>query len=212
MSVESVMPCNHLILRHPLLRLPSVFPSIRVFSIESALHVRWPKYWSFNFNTSPSSEYSGLISFKIDWFDFFLSFHQFWMASTHAMNFLVTSLLCRAIVVDWNYMHVPVCLGHSKHWLNSSFFCCSVQGLRMYYSSFIRLFIHSFTLYSFKQQLVDYLSTMGQSLARPWRYKIWNTVSFLSHKPYVKIDSDCSSVWHLHVGIYQGLENASQKR
>ena len=63
------MPSNHLILCHPLLRLPSIFPSIRVFSNESALHVRWPKYWSFSFKISPSSEYPGLISFRMDWLD-----------------------------------------------------------------------------------------------------------------------------------------------
>ena len=67
MSIESVMPSNHLILCGPVLLPPSIFPSIRVFSIESALHIRWPKYW--NFRISPSNEYSGLISFKIDWFD-----------------------------------------------------------------------------------------------------------------------------------------------
>ena len=63
------MPSNHLILCCPLLLLPSVFPSIRVFSSESVLHIRWPKYWSFSFSISPSNEYSGLISFRIDWFD-----------------------------------------------------------------------------------------------------------------------------------------------
>ena len=68
MPIESVMPSNHLILCHPLL-LPSTFPSIRVFSNESALLIRWPKYWSFSFNISPSNEYPGLISFRIDWFD-----------------------------------------------------------------------------------------------------------------------------------------------
>ena len=67
MSVESVMPSNHLILCLPLLLLPSVFPSIRVFSKESALRIRWPKYWSFSFNISPSNEYSGLISCRMDW-------------------------------------------------------------------------------------------------------------------------------------------------
>ena len=65
-SIESMVPSNHLILCRPFLLLPSVFPSIRVFSSESALHIRWPKYWSFNFSISPSSEYSGLISFRID--------------------------------------------------------------------------------------------------------------------------------------------------
>ena len=69
MSIKSVMPSNHVILCHPLLLLPSIFPSIRVFSNESALHSRWPKYWSFNFNISPSNEHSGLISFKMDWLD-----------------------------------------------------------------------------------------------------------------------------------------------
>ena len=66
-----VMPSNHLILCHPLLLLPSIFPSIRVFFHESALHIRWPKYWSFSFNISPSNEYSGLITFGIDWLDLF---------------------------------------------------------------------------------------------------------------------------------------------
>ena len=69
MSIESVMPSNHLILCHPLLLPPSIFPSIRVFSSESALPIRWPKYWSFSFNISPSNEYSGLISFRMDWLD-----------------------------------------------------------------------------------------------------------------------------------------------
>ena len=67
MSIESVMPSKHLILCHSLLFLPSIFPSIRVFSNESALHIRWPKNWSFSFNISPSNEYSGLISFSKDW-------------------------------------------------------------------------------------------------------------------------------------------------
>ena len=70
MSIELVMPSNHLILCHPLLLLPSIFPSIRVFSNESALCIRWPKYWSFDLSISPSNEYSQLISFRMDWFDF----------------------------------------------------------------------------------------------------------------------------------------------
>ena len=69
MSIASVTPSNHLILCHPLLLPPSIFPSIRVFSNESALHIRWPKYWSFSFSISPSNEYSGLISFRMDWLD-----------------------------------------------------------------------------------------------------------------------------------------------
>ena len=70
MSIESVMPSNHLVLCCPLLLLPSIFPSIRVFSNESVLCIRWPKYWSFRFSISPSNEYSGLISFRMDWLDF----------------------------------------------------------------------------------------------------------------------------------------------
>ena len=95
MSIELVMPSNHLIFCHPLLLLPSIFPSIKVFSNELALHIRWPKYWSFSI--SPSNEYSALISFTIDWFDLLtvqgtlksLLQHQ----SSKASVFLVLSLL-----------------------------------------------------------------------------------------------------------------------
>ena len=69
MSIESVMPSNHLVLCHPLLLLPSIFPSIRVFSNDSAVCMRWPKYWSFSFSISPSNEHLGLISFRMDWVD-----------------------------------------------------------------------------------------------------------------------------------------------
>ena len=69
LCIESVMPSNHLILCHPLLLLPLIFPSIRVFSNESALHIRWPNYWTFSFSISPSNEYSGFISFRMEWFD-----------------------------------------------------------------------------------------------------------------------------------------------
>ena len=69
MSIASVMPSNHLILCHPLVLLPSIFPSIRVLSNESVLHIMWPKYWGFSFSISPSNEYSGLISFRMDWLD-----------------------------------------------------------------------------------------------------------------------------------------------
>ena len=99
MSIESVMPSNHLILCHPLLLPPSVFPSIRVFSNESVLRIRWPKYWSFSFNISPSNEYSGLISFRMDWLDLLavqgtlkslLQYHS-WKASIlqHSAFFIV---------------------------------------------------------------------------------------------------------------------------
>ena len=103
MSSESVMPSNHLIFCHPLLLLPSVFPSIRVFSHESALHTRWPKYWSFSFSISPSNEYSGLISFRMDWLDLLavqgtlknLLQHQILKASVlWCSAFLIENLFC----------------------------------------------------------------------------------------------------------------------
>ena len=83
MSIESMMPSNHLILYHPLLLLPSMFPSIRVFSNESALHIRWTNYWSFSFNISPFNEHPGLISFRMDWLGLLavqktLHFINFW--------------------------------------------------------------------------------------------------------------------------------------
>ena len=78
MSIELVMPSNHLILCHPLLVPPSIFPSIRVFSNESALRIRWPKYQSFSFNFSPFNEHSGLISFRMDWLDLRLQVNKIW--------------------------------------------------------------------------------------------------------------------------------------
>ena len=97
MSTEVVMPSNHLILCHPLLLLPSIFPSIRDFSSESVLCIRWPKYWSFSFSISPSNEYSGLISFRIDWFDLL------------AIQGTLKSLL---------QYHSSTCLGNWKFYLN----------------------------------------------------------------------------------------------
>ena len=98
MPIESVMPSNHLIFCHPLLLLPSIFPSIRVFSNESALHTRWPKSWSFSFSISPSNEYSGLISFKMDGLDLLavqgtLMTPQFKSISSLLLSFLYSPIL-----------------------------------------------------------------------------------------------------------------------
>ena len=96
MSIELVIPSNHLILCHPLLLLPSIFPSIRVFSNESVLHMRWPKYWSFSFNISPSSGYSGLISFRMDWLDLLKSkghSRVFFNTTVQSINSLALSFL-----------------------------------------------------------------------------------------------------------------------
>ena len=96
-SIKSVMPSNHLILRHPLLLLPSIFPSIKVFSNESVLHIRWPKYWSFRFSISPSGEYSVLISFRIYWLDLLafqatLQYHSLKASIPHCSTFFTVQL------------------------------------------------------------------------------------------------------------------------
>ena len=105
MSIESVMPSNHLILCHPLL-LPSVFPSIRVFSNESVLPNRWPKYWSFSFSISPSNEYSGLISFTIDWFDL-LADQRISKSLLQHRNSKASILWCSAFfVVQLSYLYM----------------------------------------------------------------------------------------------------------
>ena len=102
MSIESVMPFNHLTLCHPLLLLPSIFPSVRVFSIESALRIRWPKYWSCSFNISPSNEHPGLMSFRMDWLDLLavqgtlkslLQHHSSKSINSSALSFLYSSIL-----------------------------------------------------------------------------------------------------------------------
>ena len=101
-SIDLVMPSNHLILCHPLLFLPSIFPNIRIFSNDSALRIRWPKYWSFSFNLSPSSEHSGLISFWTDWLDLLavqgtlkslLQQPQFKSINSSALSFLYSPTL-----------------------------------------------------------------------------------------------------------------------
>ena len=108
MSIESVMPSSYLILCRPLLLLPSIPPSIRVFSKESALCIRWPKYWSFSFSISPSNEHPGLISFKMDWLDLFAV--QGTLKSLlhhHSLNFSVLS-----------FLHSPTLTSIHDHWKN----------------------------------------------------------------------------------------------
>ena len=105
MSIESVMPSNHFILCHPLLLLPSIFPSIRVFSNESAPHIRWPKYWSFSFNISPSSEYPGLISLQSKGLSRVFSTPQFKSINSSVLSFLYSSLLI-SINDYWKKYHM----------------------------------------------------------------------------------------------------------
>ena len=102
------MPSNHLILCHPLLLLPSIFPSIRVFSHESALCIRWPKYWSFSFSISPSSEYSGLISFRMDWLDL-LAVQGALKSLLHHQSSKASILWCSAfLIVQLSYPYMTI--------------------------------------------------------------------------------------------------------
>ena len=113
MSIESVMPSNHFILCHPLLLPPSIFPSIRVFSNESVLHTRWPNNWSFSFNISPSNEYSGLISFKMDWLDLRAvqgTFESSTIPQFKSINSSVLMFLCS-----------PTLISIHDYWKNHSF-------------------------------------------------------------------------------------------
>ena len=111
MSIDSVMPSNHLILCRPLLLLPSIFPSIRVFSNESALLIRWPKYWSFSFNISPSNEHPGLISFRMDWLDL-LAVQGTHKSPTPQLKSINSSVL--------SFLHSPTLTFIHDHWKNHS--------------------------------------------------------------------------------------------
>ena len=113
MSIELVMPSNHLILCHPLL-LPSIFPSIRVFSSESVLLIRWPKYWSFSFSISPSDEYSGLISFRNDWFDLLAVQRTIKsLLQHHSSKGINSSML--------SFLYGPILKSIHDYWKNHSF-------------------------------------------------------------------------------------------
>ena len=114
MSIESVMPSNHLILCHLLLVLPSIFPSIRVFSNKSALHIRWPKYWGFSFSISPSNEYSGLISFRMDWLDL--------LAVQETLNSLLQHHSSKASIASvLSFLYSPTLTSIHDYWKNHSF-------------------------------------------------------------------------------------------
>ena len=123
-STESVMPSNHLILCHPLLLLPSIFPSIRVFSDESALCIRWPKYWSFGFSISSSNEYSGLISFRIDWFDI--------LAVQGALKSLLQHHSVKALIFQCSAF-----TSVHDYWKNHSWFFYLTLSLRINYQIII---------------------------------------------------------------------------
>ena len=128
MSIRSVMPSNHLTLCHLLLLLPSFLPSIRVFSNESVFHIRWPKYWSFNFSISPSNEYSGLISFRIDWFDLFENPRDSPESSpTPQFKSINSSVL--------SFLYCPTLTSIHDPWKNPAFNLSQPQGLFEWVSS-----------------------------------------------------------------------------
>ena len=112
MSIESVMPSSHLILCRPLLLLPRIPPSIRVFSNESTLRIRWPKYWSFSFNISPSNEHPGLISFRLDWLDSLQSKGLLRVFSTPQFKNIKSSAL--------SFLHSPTLTSIHDYWKNHS--------------------------------------------------------------------------------------------
>ena len=120
MSIELVMPSNCLIVCHPLLLLPSIFPSIRVFSNELALHIRWPKYWSLSFSISPSNEYSGLISFRIDWLDL--------LAVQGSLKNLLQHNSKALIFRHSAFFMVQLSHPYIDHWKTHLFFSCSVTS------------------------------------------------------------------------------------
>ena len=112
MSIKPVMPSNHLILYHPLLLLPSIFPSMRVFSNESVLHIRWPKYWSFSFSIIPSNEYSELISFRMDWLDLLAVQGTLKSSPTPWFKRINSSVL--------SFLHSPTLTSIHDYWKNHS--------------------------------------------------------------------------------------------
>ena len=112
MSIEVVMPSNYLMLCHPLLLLPSVFPSIRVFSHESTLRIRWPKYWSFSFHISPSNEHPGLISFRMDWLDL--------LAVQGTLKSLLQHHSSKASSSVLSFLYSPTLTSIHDHWKNHS--------------------------------------------------------------------------------------------
>jgi len=128
MCIELVMPSNCLVLCHPLLLLPSIFPGIRIFSIKSALHIRWPKFWSFTYSISPSNEYSGLISFRIDWFDLLAVLRD---SQESSLTHILTTYFCKDTWVSpFNFFISEIMLiGIMSPWSHSSLLCWNNYSL-----------------------------------------------------------------------------------
>ena len=160
MSIESVMPSNHLILCCPLLLLPSIFSSISVFSNESVLHIRWPKYWSFNFSISPSNEYSGLISFRTDWFDL--------LAVQGTLKSLLTTTQFKSIKSSpLSFHYGPTLTSIHDDWKNHSFdkitFVSKVMSLLL---NMLSRLVITFLLRS-KCRLISWLQSPSAVILEP---------------------------------------------
>ena len=139
MSIESVMPSDCLILCYPLLLLPSIFPSVRVFSKEQALHIRWTKSWSFSFNNSPSNEYLGLISFRIDWFDF-LAVQGTLKSLLQHHNLTASILQCSAFFID-QFSHQYMSTGKTIYLSIQTIVCKGMSLLFNILSRFVIAFL-----------------------------------------------------------------------
>ena len=162
MSIESVMPSNHLILCHPLLLLPLIFLSIRVFSKESALRIRRPKYWSFSFSISPSNVYSGLISFRIDWFD---------LAIQGTLKRLLQHHSSKALILRCNLLYGPTFISVHGYWENHRFDCTDLCSKVM----FLLLYILSRFVIAFlsrnKRLFISWLQSPSTVILEPKKIK-----------------------------------------
>ena len=172
MSIESVMPSNHLILCRPFLLLPSIFPSIRVFSSELALHIRWPKYWSANFSISPSNEYSELISFRMDWLD--LLAVQVTRKSLHQHHSSKTSILQHSAFFIVQLSHPYLTTGKTIAFTRHTFVCKIMSLVFKILSRFIIAFLPRR-----KRVLILWLQSPSAVILEPSKIKSF-TVSTVS--------------------------------
>ena len=195
MSIELVMPSNHLILCHPLLLLPSIFPSIRVFSNESALHIWWPKYWSFSFNISPSNEHPGLISFSMDWWD--LLAVQGTLKSLLQHHSSKASILQRSafftVQLSHSYMTTGKTIALTRRTLVGKVMSLLFNMLYMLVTTFLS---------RGKCLLISWLQSTSAVLLEPRKIKS-ATVS-THHKPYLP---NLNSYYHLRTEYSQNLIN-----
>ena len=165
MSIESVMLYNYLILCHPFLLLPSIFPSMRVFSSESALHNRWPKYWSFSISINPSNEYSGLISFRMDWLD--LLAVQGTLKSLLQHHSSKGSILQHSVFLMVQLLHPYMTTGKKRTALTTQIFVSKMMSL---FSNTLSSFVITFLLRS-KCLLISWFQSVSAVILEPKKIK-----------------------------------------